>query len=154
MPSILTFDCAADVLALPGGCKRTGMEDEDEGHGDVAKALMTMAIGKKETGLHVQRARGGARHGTSTGHKAGGAGETGWEDHGGTAGVASRVVHCHWKPSSHAHTTSNTDCMSFLISKSAEVLLAVFLHTCKVLHAVFCKNKNALQKAGGSTSMH
>ena len=40
------------------------MEDEDEGHGDVAKALMTMAIGKKETGLHMRfnsRSQNGTR---------------------------------------------------------------------------------------------
>lgn len=47
------YDCATDVMALPGGFKTAGRED-DEDEGDVAKALMTMASGKQEMSLHMR----------------------------------------------------------------------------------------------------
>lgn len=47
------YDCAADVMALPGGYKSAARDDEDE-VGDVAKALMTIATGRQETGLHMR----------------------------------------------------------------------------------------------------
>lgn len=47
------YDCAADVMALPGGYKNSTNEDDDE-QGDVAKALMTIATGRRETGIHMR----------------------------------------------------------------------------------------------------
>lgn len=47
------YDCATDVMALPGGYRSSGGEDDDD-EGDVAKALMTIATGKKETGIHMR----------------------------------------------------------------------------------------------------
>jgi hypothetical protein len=47
------YDCAADVMALPGGYKSAGREEDDD-VGDVAKALMTIATGRQETGLHMR----------------------------------------------------------------------------------------------------
>ena len=51
------YDCAADVMALPGGYRgTTGHEDDEDG--DVAKALMTIAAGRRDTALHMRyRAR-------------------------------------------------------------------------------------------------
>ena len=46
-------DCAADVLALPGGYK-SGFTEAEEDHGDVAKASLTMATGRREAGLHMR----------------------------------------------------------------------------------------------------
>ena len=46
-------DCAADAMALPGGYKSSA-NDEDDDNGDMAKALMTIATGKRETGIHVR----------------------------------------------------------------------------------------------------
>ena len=47
------YNCVVNVMALPGGYK-SSVNDEDEEQGDVAKALMTIATGKCETGLHMQ----------------------------------------------------------------------------------------------------
>ena len=47
------YDCAADVMALPGGYRSSaGQDDEDDG--DVAKALLTIATGRKDTSLHMR----------------------------------------------------------------------------------------------------
>lgn len=48
------YDCAVDVMALPGGYKSAGRDEDDDDVGDVAKALMTMATGRQETGLHMR----------------------------------------------------------------------------------------------------
>lgn len=47
------YDCATDVMALPGGY-RTNDRDDDEDSGDVATALMTIATGRRETGIHMR----------------------------------------------------------------------------------------------------
>ena len=47
------YDCAADVMALPGGYKGSVAEDDDE-QGDVAKALMTIAAGRWDTSIHLR----------------------------------------------------------------------------------------------------
>ena len=47
------YDCAADVLALPGGYKQ-GYSEEEEGQGDMARAFLTMATGRKDAGLHLR----------------------------------------------------------------------------------------------------
>ena len=47
------YDTAVDVMALPGGFKSAGPDDDDE-QGDMAKAFMSMAMGRRETGLHMR----------------------------------------------------------------------------------------------------
>jgi hypothetical protein len=48
------YDCATDVMALPGGYKHNGNDEDDEDQGDLAAAFMTMAMGKRETGIHMR----------------------------------------------------------------------------------------------------